>query len=79
MTIRVIGKAAHAGNEPEKGASAILELSFIIQKLFSLNDSENGITINVGTIGGGIRPNVIAPESKAVVDVRVLHLDSQLY
>ncbi len=72
FTIRVIGKAAHAGLEPEKGASAILELSFIIQKLFALNDVEKGITINVGTIDGGIRPNVIAPESKAVVDVRVL-------
>ena len=72
FTIRVIGKAAHAGLEPEKGASAILELSFIIQKLFALNDAERGITINVGTIDGGIRPNVIAPESKAVVDVRVL-------
>ncbi|MDJ0712847.1 MAG: M20 family metallopeptidase [Prochloraceae cyanobacterium] len=72
FTIRVMGKAAHAGLEPEKGASAILELSFIIQKLFALNDAEKGITINVGTIDGGIRPNVIAPESKAVVDVRVL-------
>ena len=72
FTIRVIGKAAHVGLEPEKGASAILELSFIIQKLFALNDAEKGITINVGTIDGGIRPNVIAPESKAVVDVRVL-------
>ena len=72
FTIEVIGKAAHAGLEPEKGASAILELSFIIQKLFALNDAEKGISINVGTIDGGIRPNVIAPESKAVVDVRVL-------
>ncbi|MDJ0725417.1 MAG: M20 family metallopeptidase [Prochloraceae cyanobacterium] len=72
FTIRVIGKAAHAGLEPEKGASAILELAAIVQKLFSFNDAEKGITINVGTIDGGIRPNVIAPESKAVVDVRVL-------
>ncbi|MGB5712281.1 MAG: M20/M25/M40 family metallo-hydrolase [Waterburya sp.] len=74
FTIRIIGQAAHAGLDPEKGVSAILELSFVVQKLFQLNDPQRGITVNVGTIDGGIRPNVVAPESQAVVDVRVLHL-----
>ena len=73
FTIRVMGRAAHAGLDPEKGASAILELSLVIQKLFQLNDPQRGITVNVGTIDGGIRPNVVAPESRAIVDVRVLH------
>jgi len=71
FTVTVHGKAAHAGLDPEGGASAILELSHVIQKLFALNDVERGITVNVGTIDGGIQPNVIAPHSKAVVDVRV--------
>ena len=71
FTIRVIGKAAHAGLDPGKGASAILELSLVIQKLFALNDVENGITVNVGTIDGGMSPNVVAPVSQATVDVRV--------
>ena len=71
FTITVHGKAAHAGLDPEAGASAILELSHVIQKLFALNDVERGITVNVGTIDGGIQPNVIAPHSQAVVDVRV--------
>jgi glutamate carboxypeptidase len=71
FTITVHGRAAHAGLDPESGASAILELSHLIQKLFALNDVERGITVNVGTINGGIQPNVIAPHSKAVVDVRV--------
>ena len=71
FTVTVYGKAAHAGLDPEAGASAILELSHVIQKLFSLNDVDRGITVNVGTIDGGIQPNVIAPHSKAVVDVRV--------
>ncbi|MGB5489877.1 MAG: M20 family metallopeptidase [Woeseiaceae bacterium] len=71
FTITVHGKAAHAGLDPEAGASAILELSHVIQKLFALNDVERGITVNVGTVDGGIQPNVIAPHSKAVVDVRV--------
>ncbi|MBT8440762.1 MAG: M20 family metallopeptidase [Gammaproteobacteria bacterium] len=71
FTVRVKGKAAHAGLDPEGGASAILELSHVIQCLFQMNDPEKGISVNVGTIDGGIRPNVIAPESKAVIDVRV--------
>jgi len=71
FTITVYGKAAHAGLDPEGGASAILELSHVIQTLFALNDVERGITVNVGTVDGGIQPNVIAPHSKAVVDVRV--------
>jgi glutamate carboxypeptidase len=70
-TLHVRGKAAHAGLDPEAGASAILELSHQIQRLFQLNDPARGVTVNVGTIDGGLRPNVIAPESKAVVDVRV--------
>ncbi len=71
FVITVIGRAAHAGLDPEKGISAILELSHVVQALFALNDLERGISVNVGTIDGGMRPNVIAPESKAEVDVRV--------
>ncbi len=71
FVIRAIGQAAHAGLDPEKGISAILELTFIVQQLFALNDPQRGVTVNVGTIDGGLRPNVIAPEAKAVVDVRV--------
>ena len=71
FTVTVFGKAAHAGLDPEVGASAILELSHVIQALFALNDPDKGITVNVGTVDGGIQPNVIAPHSSAVVDVRV--------
>ena len=67
----VYGKAAHAGLDPESGASAILELSHVIQSLFALNDPASGITVNVGTVDGGIQPNVVAPHSSCVVDVRV--------
>ncbi len=71
FTVTVHGKAAHAGLDPEAGASAILELSHVIQKLFAMNDAERGITINVGTVDGGVQPNVIAAHSSAVIDVRV--------
>ncbi len=73
FTIAVEGAAAHAGLDPGGGASAILELSYLIQALFSLNNPETGTSVNVGTIDGGLSPNVIAPESRAVVDVRVLN------
>lgn len=69
--IVVHGRAAHAGLDPGAGASAILELSHQIQSLFALNDPARGVTVNVGTIDGGLRPNVVAPEARAVVDVRV--------
>jgi glutamate carboxypeptidase len=71
FTVTVFGKAAHAGLDPEGGASAILELSHVIQALFALNDPDKGISVNVGTVDGGIQPNVIAPHGSAVVDVRV--------
>ncbi len=67
----VRGKAAHAGLDPEKGVSAILALSYVIQQLYELSDLQNGISVNVGLIDGGLRSNVIAPESRATVDVRV--------
>ncbi len=71
FSVKVKGKAAHAGLDPTAGASAILELSHVVQSLFALNDHEAGVTVNVGNIEGGLRPNVIAPQSSAVIDVRV--------
>jgi len=71
--ITVKGKAAHAGLDPKKGVSAIMELSHQVQALFAMNDFDKGITVNVGMIEGGISANVIASESKAIVDVRVLN------
>ncbi|MFN8186702.1 MAG: M20 family metallopeptidase [Gaiellales bacterium] len=72
----VHGRAAHAGVSPEEGRSAILELSHQIQRLFALNDPAHGITVNVGVIDGGMRPNVVAPEASAQIDVRAPTLDA---
>jgi glutamate carboxypeptidase len=71
FTLTIKGRAAHAGVSPEQGASAILELSHQVQRLFALNDAARGITVNVGTIAGGTRSNVIAAEVRAAIDVRV--------
>ena len=73
--ITVRGRAAHAGLDPEAGASAIVELSHVIQEVNRLNDPGHGTTVNVGLIGGGTRPNVIAAEATASVDVRVTSLE----
>ena len=69
--IRVRGRAAHAGVDPEEGVSAIRELARQVERLFDLNDAARGVTVNVGTIDGGLRANVVAPEASAVVDCRV--------
>jgi glutamate carboxypeptidase len=72
FSIRIHGRAAHSGLDPEKGASAILELARVIQTLYALADPEREITINVGVVSGGLRANVVAPEARAELDVRVL-------
>ena len=64
------GVAAHAGLEPEKGASAILELARQIERLHALNDGSSGITVTVGTVQGGTRSNVVPAEASAEIDVR---------
>lgn len=83
--VRVVGRASHAGLAPQEGISAILELSHVVQSLFALNDSDKGITVNVGTIDGGSRPNVVAAEASAAADVRVVthedarHIEQAIY
>ncbi len=75
FTIRVYGRASHSGLDPEKGASAIQELARVIQALYGLADPERGITVNVGIVSGGLRANVVAPEARAELDVRVMGWD----
>jgi glutamate carboxypeptidase len=70
--IQIQGESAHAGLDPESGSSAILALSRLVQRLHDLNDPDAGISVNVGTIGGGTQPNVVADASRAEVDIRVV-------
>ena len=69
--IFVKGVPSHAGTRPEDGRSAIRELANVIQTLESMNDLKRGVTVNVGVIRGGTKPNVIAEEAYAEVDMRV--------
>ena len=69
--LAVTGLAAHAGVEPEKGVSAIEEMARQIQTLHAMTDLGRGLTVNVGLISGGERPNIVAAQANAEIDVRV--------
>jgi glutamate carboxypeptidase len=71
--IEIVGRAAHAGVEPERGRSAILEASNKTIALHALNDRWPGVTVNVGVVDGGTRPNVVAERCSMHVDVRSPH------
>jgi glutamate carboxypeptidase len=70
FSVAAKGIAAHAGLEPEKGASAVLEMARQIERLHSMTDFSRGTTVNVGVVQGGTRPNVIAENATAEVDLR---------
>jgi glutamate carboxypeptidase len=72
MRIEVTGKAAHAGNNLADGISAIEEISRKIIELQALTDRERGVSVNVGTVSGGIVINMVAPSATAGVDMRYI-------
>lgn len=69
LTVR--GKSAHAGVEPHKGANAILAMARYTEALHALNGFRPGLTLNVGVVRGGTRPNVVADLAEAEIDVRI--------
>ena len=75
FTLEAHGRAAHAGLEPEKGASAILELARQTDRLHSWNGSMGGISLNVGVFNGGTLSNVVSAEARAEIDVRFKTVD----
>ena len=71
FTLHVQGVGAHAGVDFQKGHSAVLEMSKLVQKVSAFSDLERGLTVNAGVISGGTRSNVVAAECFAEVDVRI--------
>jgi len=65
------GISSHAGLDPGKGHSAIVELAHQIQALWKLNNLKAGLSVNPGIIRGGTRTNVVAAEAKVEIDVRI--------
>jgi glutamate carboxypeptidase len=74
FTVKVRGKASHAGVDFAAGASAILELARQLDRIAAFTNLKRGITVNPGTIAGGTRSNVVAAEASAEVDIRILKL-----
>lgn len=70
FAVEVHGRAAHAGLEPEKGVSAVLELARQTIRMHNLNDSSTGTTVNVTVVSGGTHSNVVPAEAQAEIDVR---------
>jgi glutamate carboxypeptidase len=73
----VRGRAAHAGVEPEKGRSAVLEAAHKTISLHGLSGRWPGVTVNVGELAGGTRPNIVADECRLTIDLRAAEARSQ--
>ena len=73
--LEVAGVAVHAGNEPENGRSAILEIAHKVIDIQNLTNWETGTTFNVGVIQGGTVPNAVPGQAKIVIDIRYLEPD----
>jgi glutamate carboxypeptidase len=72
LHLLIQGRAAHAGVEPEKGRSAVLEAAHKTIALHRLNGRWSGVTVNVGVLEGGTRPNVVAERALMKVDIRAV-------
>jgi glutamate carboxypeptidase len=71
--VLVRGRAAHAGVEPEKGRSALLaaaHATIALHAITGLGGPEGGVTVNVGVVRGGTRPNVVAADAVLELDLR---------
>jgi glutamate carboxypeptidase len=73
--LRVQGRSAHAGVEPEKGRNALLEMAHQIVALQELNGSIPGVTVNVGVAGGGTATNVVPEAATIHVEARAFEPD----
>ncbi len=69
--VTIKGVASHAGAKPHEGRSAVRELGHVILELEGLCDDARGITVTVGVVSGGSKPNVIPDFAHAAVDLRV--------
>ncbi|HWR39957.1 MAG TPA: M20 family metallopeptidase [Patescibacteria group bacterium] len=68
--LEVKGKAAHVGNDPENGRSAIVEIAHKLLAIEKLTDWESGTSFNVGVIEGGTVPNATPDYAKIKIDIR---------
>jgi glutamate carboxypeptidase len=70
--LHIEGRPAHAGNAPEQGINAIIELAQQALRLNQLNDYPNGTSVSVTVCSGGTTMNVIPAYATATIDTRVM-------
>ena len=75
LRLRIAGRAAHAGVEPEKGRSAILAGAELVRGIHDLNGRWPGVTANVGVFRAGTRPNIVCDEAELQVDLRAMAIE----
>jgi glutamate carboxypeptidase len=75
FTVKVNGRAAHAGGDHEQGRNAIEEMAYQVIAIQKLTDYKKGTTLNVGQICGGFATNVVPQECSIEVDLRVLQFN----
>ena len=75
FTIKAIGRAAHAGVDPETGVNAIEEIAHQVIRVHQMANRERGTTVNVGVIQGGTRTNVVPAEAAIEVDARIASVE----
>jgi glutamate carboxypeptidase len=78
-TLKVKGRASHAGVDFSAGDSAVLELARQLLEITQFTDLDRGITVNPGVIRGGTRTNVVPAEAVAEIDVRIKRLEDAAY
>lgn len=70
LRLTVKGRGAHAGLEPERGVNACVEASHKASRLDALTSFQKGLTVNVGTLSGGTKPNIVCEEASLMLDIR---------
>jgi glutamate carboxypeptidase len=70
LTVKVAGKAAHAGNNHKDGVNAIWALARLVDAVQRLTDHDAGVTVNVGTIAGGETRNTVPAAAECGIDFR---------
>ncbi|GAA1764813.1 M20 family metallopeptidase [Agromyces humatus] len=75
IRVEITGRAAHSGIEPERGANAAAEAAHLVLDLLELNGSRPDVTVNVGTVAAGTRPNIVPDFAELSLEVRAARLD----
>lgn len=72
MYVDFKGVAAHAGNNPQDGRSAVDAMCRAIPAIKALAGEHEGVTINAGVVKGGTVANTVAAEAQVIFDIRYL-------